>query len=259
MEERVSKLLSQRKYCSRRKAEELISLGLVFVDSKQINLGDKVDDNKIIQVKDEFVSPSNENKQILDNHVYIALNKPLGVISSSSDPQGRKCAPDLIDKKYGRLFCVGRLDVNSSGLLFLTDDGEFSNLISHPSSNLGKTYLVTLDKYIDSKIIKNIENGVFLDNIKTSKAKIEVIENKDRFSKLFITIHEGMNRQVRRMFNLFDYNVTSLKRVKIGFYSLPDYLKSGEYEEIDIKIIKKIKQECIENRKNNNYKRIYKY
>lgn len=249
MEERIQKIIASRGYCSRRQAEALIEKGVVFVNGEKATLGLKVDvDAKIVIDGKEVLAINSEDKK-----VYLALNKPLGVITTSSDDRNRKTITSLIDKKYGRVFPVGRLDINSSGLIFLTNDGDFANLVMHPSSSLGKTYAVTCKGSLTSLECKKLENGILLEDGYTSKAEVTLVKSTDEVSKIYITIHEGRNRQVRNMLKAINHDVISLKRVAIGNYKLKDSLKPGQYEEIDIKEVEKIKKLCRENKKNNNY------
>ena len=233
--ERLQKIIAQSGYCSRRKAEELILENRVTVNGILINeLGFKANytddiriDNKPINNKEEKV-------------VYL-LNKPKNVISSVSDDRGRKTVIDIIDCKE-RLFPIGRLDYDSSGLLLLTNDGDLMQRIIHPKFEVEKVYEVTIDGLIRKDEINKLENGVKIDNYVTDKAKVELIKTNDNKYKstLLITIHEGKNRQVRKMFKAIGYNVTKLHRIKEANIELGN-LKSGEYRKLKSIEIKKLK------------------
>lgn len=249
MEERIQKVIANRGYCSRRKAEELIQKGLVKVNGKTASLGLKVSLDANITIDGTEVIDVKE----VQGKVYLALNKPLGVLSTVSDDRKRKTVIDLIDKNYKGVYPVGRLDINSTGLLFLTNDGKFAQLVMHPSSSLPKTYLATVKGYLDSANIRKLERGVMLEDGLTAPAKLEVISVNEDISKVFITIHEGRNRQVRRMFNAIEHDVLSLKRVSIGPYTLPTNQKPGEYVNIPLDIVEKIIKECEYNKAHNTY------
>lgn len=242
MEERIQKILSSRKFCSRRKAEQLILENRVKVNNQTAYLGMKVDEDCDIFVDGKKV----ENNSVNREYAYIAMNKPLGVICTSKDDRNRKTIVSLIDKKFGRVYPVGRLDINSKGLIFLTDDGDFANLITHPSSSIGKKYFVKCKGKLTDDIVKILENGVLLEDGYTSSAKVEEVKVSQTSSSCFITIHEGKNRQVRRMFEKFGLEVIELKRVQIGFYKLNENLKSGEYEIIDKQTVNELKQLCLD-------------
>jgi 23S rRNA pseudouridine2605 synthase len=214
--QRVQKLLSGYGYCSRRKAEELIQQGKVKVNNKIITIGDKAEETDNIYVDNKLV-----NKQ---KKIYLMFNKPLNCVTALNDKQ-YKTVMDHISIKE-RIFPVGRLDYNTTGLLLLTNDGDFANNIMHPRYEIRKTYLVNIDKPIKESHISQITHGLKLKDGITSPAKINVINPK----KVEITIHEGKNRIIRRMFNKLEYEVISLKRIKIGKLELN--LKAGQYKHL---------------------------
>jgi len=222
---RVQKLLSNYGYCSRRRAEELIQEGRVKVNGETITIGDKAGEEDKISVDGKIVDKTRK--------VYLIFNKPLGCVTALRDKK-YKTVIDYIKIKE-RVFPVGRLDYNTSGLLLLTNDGDFSNNIMHPRHEIKKTYLVGVNKEILDKDIKTIENGVKLDDGKTSPAKVK--KYKSRLVE--ITIHEGKNRIVRRMLKELGYMVISLERIKIGQLALGD-LKEGKYRLLTPKDRKKI-------------------
>jgi 23S rRNA pseudouridine2605 synthase len=212
---RVQKLLSNYGYCSRRNAEELIKEGRVKVNDKLITIGDQATFDDEIKVNDKVV-PKGEK-------VYLMLNKPVGCVSALHDRHERTIM-EFIDIKE-RVFPVGRLDKDTSGLLLLTNDGDFSNKVTHPSNEVKKTYVAKLDKVLSDKDLKKVEKGVDLEDGKTSPAKLELMQG----SFVSIEIHEGKNRIVRRIFEAVGYKVLKLKRVKIGNLSL-DKLEPGKYK-----------------------------
>ena len=248
---RLQKIIADRGYCSRRKAEEYIQEGKVFVDNKLVNtLGEKFDeDTCIIKVNGVILNPIKKDK-----YTYLLLNKPVGVITTMSDDRNRKTVADLIPPRYGRLFPVGRLDINTSGIIFMTDDGDFANLVTHPSSSFTKTYLVLIDGQLTQDEKNKLENGVILEDGITAPAKV-TLRKMDIDKTIFeIQIHEGRNRQVRRMVEAINHNTLALRRIKIGPVSIGD-LQVGAFRELDNNIIDQIKQTCRYNKQHNTYKK----
>ena len=234
--ERLQKVISNSGYTSRRKAEELILKGLVKVNNKVVyELGTKVNPNDLIEVNGYIIK--NENK------VYYLLNKPRGVITSTSDNKGRKTVVDLINTNI-RIYPVGRLDYDTTGAIILTNDGELANLIMHPKSQIDKVYIAKIDGLIGKKQLQMLEKGVFIDGIKTSKAKARIknYDKKTDTSIVELTIHEGRNHQVKKMFESLGYKVLKLKRERIAFLDVND-LKSGEYRILNSKEVKKLYNE----------------
>ena len=215
---RVQKILSNFGYCSRRKAEELIEQGRVSVNNKVISLGDKADPSKdVIKVDGKVVKESKK--------IYLMLNKPKGYITTLKDPQKRKTIMDLIHIKE-RVFPIGRLDFNTEGLILLTNDGDFANLVMHPSHELKKTYIVRLKKPISEEDVLRLRKGIDLIDGRTRPAIVRII-NQQR-TLLEVKIHEGKNRILRRMFNELGHYVISLKRTRIGNLELKG-LNKGRY------------------------------
>ena len=211
--QRVQKLLSNHGYCSRRKAEYLIKAGRVKVNGKPITIGDKASENDKITV---------DNKPIQkEKRVYLMFNKPLGCVTALRDKRF-KTVIDFIKFKE-RIFPIGRLDFNTSGLLLLTNDGDFANNIMHPRNEIKKTYLVKTNKAVKKSDLNKLEQGLLLKDGKTAPAKVKIINSK----VLTLTIHEGKNRIVRRMMGKLGYPVMSLERVAIGNLRLKN-LKPGE-------------------------------
>jgi len=214
--QRVQKLLSNYGYCSRRKAEELIIAGKVKVNGKLITIGDKAELTDKITV---------DNKEVQkENKVYLIFNKPVGCVTALTDPK-YKTVIDYIKIKE-RVFPVGRLDYNTSGLLLLTNDGDFAHAIMHPSKEIDKTYLVSLPADITKEQIVELEQGVELEDGKTSPAKVKQLKNAFE-----ITIHEGKNRIVRRMCTKIGLKIKTLHRIKVGPLALGP-VKQGKYRNL---------------------------
>ena len=171
---------------------------------------------------------------------YILLNKPRGVITSTNDEKGRKTVLDLIDTDK-RLYPVGRLDYDTTGALLLTNDGELANLLMHPKNNIEKLYIAKVNGFVDKESLIKLANGVYIDNFKTSKAKVRLkkYDKKTNTSIVEIIIHEGKNHQVKKMFEAVGYEVLKLKRERISFLTI-DSLKSGEYRYLSLKEVKKL-------------------
>ncbi len=231
--ERLQKVIANSGYCSRRKAEELICNGEVKVNGKIVTeLGTCVDKSDAITVSGK--SLTYEQKE------YILLNKPRGVITSTNDEKGRKTVLDLIDTDK-RLYPVGRLDYDTTGALLLTNDGELANLLMHPKNNIEKLYIAKVNGFVDKESLIKLAKGVYIDNFKTSKAKVRLkkYDKKTNTSIVEIIIHEGKNHQVKKMFEAVGYEVLKLKRERISFLTI-DSLKSGEYRYLSLKEVKKL-------------------
>ena len=208
---RLNKYIAECGAASRRGADKLISEGLVKVNNKTVTeLGTVVnEDNDTVTV--------NGKKLVLRNrNVYIILNKPKGCITAVKDDKGRKTVMDYVDVKDKRLFPVGRLDYDSEGLVLLTNDGDTAYKLTHPSSEIPKTYIVKVEGEIPEKELDKLRDGIPLDGAVTHRAKIKVLGSEDKISRIEITIYEGKNRQIRRMFEYIGYNVIFLKRTAIG-------------------------------------------
>ena len=234
--ERLQKVIANSGYTSRRKAEELITKGLVKVNGITVyELGVKVNPSDLIEVDGYIIK--NENK------VYYLLNKPRGIITSTSDDKGRKTVVDLINTNV-RIYPVGRLDYDTTGALILTNDGELANLIMHPKSKIDKVYIAKINGLIGKSQLQRLEKGVFIDGKKTSKSKarIKSYDKKTDTSIVELTIHEGRNHQVKKMFEALGYDVLKLKRERISFLDVNN-LKSGEYRILNPKEVKKLYNE----------------
>lgn len=236
---RLQKFIADSGFCSRRKAEEYIVNKKVTVNGILI---DKLGSTCSV---DDVVAIDGKVLQIKKNHHYLKVYKPRGYITTCDDPQGRKTIIDLIPLSYGRLFPIGRLDYDSEGLILLTDDGNFSNLIMHPSTSPEKEYVVTcLGEYKGDEIEK-LAKGLYITKYayKAYSAKAKLLE-KQRDSLTFsIIIHEGKKREVRRMMETLHHEVINLKRVRIGNIFLED-LKPGEFKELTKEEILSLSKLC---------------
>ena len=238
--ERIQKVIANSGYCSRRKAEELILQRKVCVNEQIVTeLGLKVSGNDRIMIDGKVLSK--EEKE------YILLNKPRGVITSTSDDKNRKTVMDLVETDK-RLYPVGRLDYDTTGLLLLTNDGELTNLLIHPRNNIDKLYVAKVKGILTPEDIRKISNGVIIDGKKTSKSKVKLLKLDKRSNDCVVelTIHEGKNHQVKKMFESIGYEVIKLKREKMSFLDLSG-LKSGDYRYLSPKEVKKLYSEATKN------------
>ena len=235
MEEvRLQKFLSNYGICSRRKAEELILNGLIKVNGEVVTqLGKKIDPEK-----DEVIYKGNKIEKT-DKKVYILLNKPIGYVTTTKDQFGRDTVLDLVKVKE-KILPVGRLDMYTSGALILTNDGEFIYKVTHPKYEVEKTYNVTLKGIITKEEIKNLEQGVPIENYISGSAKVKILKlDKEKdISRIEITIHEGKNREVRKMCNSIGKKVLALHRSKIENIDVKK-LKLGEWRYLTNKEIEK--------------------
>ena len=232
--ERLQKIIALSGYCSRRKAEELIKAGKVKVNGDTIKeLGFKANSSDYIEVEGKRINEA-------EDKVYYLLNKPRGVVTTSSDDKGRKTAVDLI-KTDKRIYPVGRLDYDTTGLLILTNDGELTNFLTHPKNNIEKVYVAKIKGLITKEDLLKLCKGVYIDGKETSKCKGKIlrIDKKTNSSIVELIIHEGKNHQVKNMFKAINYEVLKLKRESIAFLTL-DGVKSGEYRELSVKEVKKL-------------------
>ena len=231
--ERLQKVIAASGVASRRKAEELITAGKVKVNGEVVTeLGTKVTDKDRVEVNGEILSK--ETKE------YYLLNKPRGVVTTTSDDKGRKTVVDLIPTS-ARIYPVGRLDYDTTGVLLLTNDGEFANILMHPTSEVDKVYMAKLKGIIKGEQINTLKDGVMLDDtlVKASRVKLKKVDQKTNTCMVQITIHEGKNHQVKRMFEAVGYEVLKLKREREAFFDLKD-LQSGEFRKLTPKEVAKV-------------------
>ncbi len=227
---RINKFLAESGVASRRASDTLIKEGSVKINGKTAKLGDEVESGDMVSVNGKLVN-------VVKKYDYYIMNKPKGYVCTVKDDKGRKTVMDLLPTDIKRLFPVGRLDYDSEGLLILTNDGDLTYKLTHPRNEIPKTYLVKTEKPVSAEDLNKLRAGVYIDGVKTKKCNIKLIETNKVGSKLHITITEGRNRQVRKMFEVVGNNVDFLKRIKIGDLQLSG-LDRGEvrklsYEEVN--------------------------
>ncbi len=231
--ERLQKVIASSGYASRRKAEELIKAGKVYVnDQKVTQLGTKVNPSDDIRIDGQHLT--------LEKKEYYLLNKPRGIISSAHDDKGRKTVVDLIETN-ARIYPIGRLDYDTTGLIILTNDGTLAQKLAHPSQKVEKTYIAKLDKILTTEDFYQLKKGVVIEGKKVipTKLKIKSKDKQKQTSLIAISIVEGRNHIVKKIFNQLGYDVKKLKREGYDFLTLGN-LKSGEYRELSLKEIKKL-------------------
>lgn len=219
---RLQKYMAEAGIASRRKSEELIAAGKVRVNGKVAEIGDK------INPRTDKVTVSGKKVVKSKKHVYIMLHKPRGFITTMHDEMDRKCVAELIADVPERVYPVGRLDRESEGLLLLTNDGEFTNALTHPSKHVPKTYRVTVRPDVTKEQLESFENGIEIDGKMTLPAEVRVLDKQEGRVVLEVVIYEGRNRQIRKMCEALGLEVARLKRTKIGSLKL-GMLKPGEY------------------------------
>lgn len=225
MVERLQKYMASCGVASRRKCEELILNGFVSVNGQKITkLGTTIDTDK------DIVEYKNKKITIEEDKVYLALNKPKGYVTTNKDERGRKTILDLV-KVNQRIFPIGRLDYQSSGLLLLTNDGDIYNKIIHPRVKIIKKYMVIVEGQFTPGELIRFKEGIDIGGYVTAPSEIRVIEIKNRNSKVEISITEGKNRQIRRMCDELNHKVLELKRVSVGEIRLGN-LEEGKYRNL---------------------------
>lgn len=225
---RLQKYLSENGIASRRKSEELILAGKVKVNGRVASIGDKVD-----PVRDK-VTVGGKRVVRAKTKMYIMLHKPRGYVTTMRDELGRKCVSELVEDAGVRLFPVGRLDRNSEGLLLMTNDGAFANLLTHPSRHVSKVYRVTVREKVTEEQLTTLTEGIMLDGSKTLPCEVHVIDRDDNRTVLQFVLFEGRNRQIRRMCEAVGLTVIRLKRTEIAGVKL-GMLPQGKWRELNEK------------------------
>ena len=236
MLERIQKIMAQGGIASRREAERLILDGRVTLNGKVVvELGTKADtDNDYIKVNGKLITRP-------EPKTYVMLFKPRGYVTTSKDPEGRPTVMELLEKVKVRVFPVGRLDYDTEGLILCTNDGDLAHRLQHPSHEIPKTYLVKVDGVPTQEGVLKLRNGVKLRDGMTAPARVKIIKKAEANSWLEIIIHEGRNRQIKRMFEAIGHSVIKLKREGLAFLTLGD-LKPSEFRHLTSEEIKKLKE-----------------
>lgn len=220
---RLNRFLASCGIASRRGCDKLIEEGKVTVNGKVAALGTDVADGDEIKVNGECVS--------VQRNEYYILNKPKGYLCTVSDDKGRKTVLDLLPRDVGRIYPVGRLDYDSEGLLILTTDGNLAQHLTHPSNEVPKTYLVKIEGTANETTLNPIRSGVEIDGYVTKKCKAHIVETNKEYTKIHITVTEGKNREIRKMFEAIGKQVVLLKRIKLGELTLRG-LDRGAYRKL---------------------------
>ncbi len=207
---RINKFLAECGVASRRNCDKLISDGLVTVNGKVCSLGQEINEHE------DSVCVDGRRINRVKKYSYYMMNKPKGYVCTVKDDKGRKTVMDLLPPGVDRVFPVGRLDYDSEGLLILTNDGDFCNRLIHPSSEIPKTYLVRIEGSLEDAQIAKLCKGVVIDGVKTKKCHIKIVDETKNFTKYHVTVTEGRNREIRKMFLTEGKEVKFLKRIKIG-------------------------------------------
>ena len=219
---------------SRRKADELIAAGKVRVNGRPAVTGEKVDP------KADKVTVLGKRVTASKQKIYIMLNKPRGFVTTMQDERGRKCVAELVKAAPARVFPVGRLDLDSEGLLLMTNDGDLANDIMHPSKHIPKTYRVTVSGKVSEDHITSLTTGLMLEGRVTAPADVRIVSIKEDRTAMQITLYEGRNRQIRKMCQQIGLTVLRLKRIAVGNIKL-GMLKTGDWRELNEKELKSIK------------------
>lgn len=232
--ERLQKYLSACGIASRRKAEELIAAGKVKVNGRVAQIGDKIDPGR------DTVTVLGERVRRTEQNVYYMLYKPRGYLTTMSDDRGRKCVPELLRDVPQRIYPIGRLDKDSEGLLLLTNDGAFANLMMHPAHHIPKHYRVTVRPGVSDEQIGQMEEGMVIDGYRTAPTKVKVLERQEGRVVLEIVLYEGRNRQIRKMCEQLGLEVARLKRTAMGPVRL-GMLPQGQYRELTAQEVEKLR------------------
>ncbi|MBR1753935.1 rRNA pseudouridine synthase [bacterium] len=230
---RLNKYIASAGICSRRKADELIEQGHVSVNGKKVTeLGFNVEEKDKVFINNEIVRPK--------RHDYYRFYKPTGYITSANDEKGRKIIYDILPPELHHLKPVGRLDKDSSGLIILTNDGDLINELTHPSVKVAKTYIVSVDGKVQLHHQQQMAKGIEIEPKKIAYADTQILETSNSSTMLKVILYQGLNRQIRKMFEFLGFNVISLKRVQHATITL-EGLKKGQYKPIKPKQIKELK------------------
>lgn len=234
-EVRLQKFMAEQGVASRRKSEDLIRAGKVKVNGHVAEIGMKINPRKDLVTVGKQKLTNVKNRKM----VYIMLNKPRGYVTTVSDELGRKTVMDLLPDFGCRIYPVGRLDKDSEGLLLLTNDGSFTNCMTHPSHEYAKVYRVTVRPAVNDEILFNLRNGIEIDGRKTAPCEVTVLTEEENRVVLEFILHEGRNRQIRKMCESQGLEVARLKRISIGPIKL-GMLKQGDYRELSEQDVKKL-------------------
>ncbi|MCI7264900.1 MAG: rRNA pseudouridine synthase [Eubacterium coprostanoligenes] len=234
-EVRLQKFMAEQGVASRRKSEDLIRAGKVKVNGHIAEIGMKINPRKDLVTVGKQKSTNVKNRKM----VYVMLNKPRGYVTTVSDELGRKTVMDLLPDFGCRIYPVGRLDKDSEGLLLLTNDGSFTNCMTHPSHEYAKVYRVTVRPAVNDDILFNLRNGIEIDGRMTAPCEVTVLTEEENRVVLEFILHEGRNRQIRKMCESQGLEVAKLKRISIGPVKL-GMLKQGDYRELTEQDVKKL-------------------
>lgn len=230
---RLNKYIASAGICSRRKADEMIEQGLVNVNGKRVSeLGYLVSEKDKVFIDEKLIHPL--------KHEYYRFYKPAGYITTADDEKGRKTIYDILPEELHKLNPVGRLDRESTGLIILTNDGELINELTHPSVKIQKVYIVSINGKINQNHIDQMANGIEIEPNKKAYAEVEVLEISNRSTLMEVVLYQGLNRQIRKMFDYLGFEVESLKRIQHATITL-DGLKRGEFKPIKPKQVKELK------------------
>ena len=242
---RLQKFIAECGVASRRSAEKIIESGRVYVNGDLVDyMGCEVDPDKdMVEVDGKVIKP--ESKKY-----YIVLNKPKNYVTTVSDDLGRPTIMNLVEDIDARIYPVGRLDFDTTGLLIMTNDGDFANKLTHPRNVVNKTYIARVDRILTEDELAKLEKGVDIDGTKTAPAKAEMIKRPQKGFEVKITIHEGRNRQVRRMLEAVNVNVLALKRISVGSVTLGN-LPEGKWRKLSDAEINKLRGKKSDSGKHN--------
>lgn len=223
---RINKFLAEAGVASRRSADDFIKEGRVLINGKRAEIGQEIDPfSDSITVDGKKLSGKHEK-------LYYIMNKPKGYVTTVKDDKGRKTVMDLLPPLPERVFPVGRLDYDTEGLLIFTNDGDLANRLMHPTHEVPKTYLAKVEGEVSDLALSKLRSGVYIDGVKTGRSNVKVVAKTKDFTKLSVTITEGRNRQIRKMFEAVGKEVVFLKRVKIGELKLTG-LDRGEVRKLN--------------------------